>query len=199
MPRDKNSGAAFAGLAATGSLLAATAAAALVVGGLLGFGAFPGAADEAQTAPLRVAPAPAGATARAPIVVARAAHRPPRRSLHHPAREQTVRAPRRHRGLPTAPPAPAHGAGTAATATVPAPGPPARAPSGGALNPPATDGGPLAPAVHAARDAGATVTAAVGPVAPASTGPIETASASVAGAVEQADHAAAATVGTLGR
>jgi hypothetical protein len=45
MPRDKNRRAAFAGLAAAGSLLAATAAAALVVGGLLGFGAFPGAAD----------------------------------------------------------------------------------------------------------------------------------------------------------
>ena len=153
MPRDENSRAAFAGLAATGSLLAATAAAALVVGGLLGFGAFPGAADEAQPAPLRVAPAPAGATARAPIVVARAAHRPPpRRSLRHPARERAVRAPRRHRGLPTAPPAPAHGAGTAATATVPAPAHPAPAPSGGAPNPPATDGAPLAPSEVAKRD-----------------------------------------------
>jgi len=80
MPRDQNRRAAFAGLAATGSLLAATAAAALVVGGLLGFGAFPGAADQRATAPLRVAPAPAGATARAPIVLARATpgrHCPP--------------------------------------------------------------------------------------------------------------------------
>ena len=200
MPRDENSRAAFAGLAATGSLLAATAAAALVVGGLLGIGAFPGAANEAHTAPRRVAPAPAGATARAPIVVARAAHRPPpRRSLRHPARERTMRAPRRHRGLRTAPPAPADGAGTAATATIPAPAHPARAPSGGAPNPPSPGGGPLAPAVHAARDAGATVTAAVGPVAPAATGPVETAGARVAGAVERADNAAAATVGTLGR
>src|SRR3954468_6484015 len=198
MPRDENSRAAFAGLAATGSLLAATAAAALVVGGLLGFGAFPGAADQARTAPLRVAPAPARATARAPILVARAAHRPPRRSLRHRARERTVRAPRRHGGLPTAPPAPAHGAATA-TATGPAPAHPGRPPSGGAPNPPPPDGGPLAPAVHAARGAGAAATAAGAPVAPAATGPVETAGAGVAGAVEQADHAAAATLETLGR
>src|SRR3954454_19799343 len=103
MPRDENSRAAFAGLAATGSLLAATAAAALVVGGLLGFGAFPGAADQAETAPLRVAPAPAAATARAPVVAVRVPHRPPRRSPRHPAREPTVRAPQRRRGLPIAP------------------------------------------------------------------------------------------------
>jgi hypothetical protein len=146
MPRDKNRRAACAGLAATGSLLAATAAAALVVGGLLGFGAFPGAADQRATAPLRVAPAPAGATARAPIVVARAPHRTPRRSVRRPARDRTVRAPRRHRGPSIAPRAPVHGAG-AALPPVPAP-------------------------ADATRKAGA---------------------------VEQADHAAAATLEALGR
>jgi hypothetical protein len=198
MPRDDNSRAAFAGLAATGSLLAATAAAALVVGGLLGFGAFPGAADQARTAPLRLAPAPAGATGRAPNVAAAVRHRPPRRSLRHPAREPTARAPQRRRGLPIAPHAPAHGAGTALP-SVPAPAHPARVSSGGAPNLSASDRGPLAPAVHAARDAGATATAAVAPVAPAATGPAGTASATVAGAVDQADHAGAATLKTLGR
>src|SRR4051812_19523137 len=98
MPTDTNSRAAFAGLAATGSLLAATAAAALVVGGLLGFGALPGPPDQADTPALRVAPAPAGAAARAPIVVARAPHRTPPRSLRHRAGHSTVRAPRRLHG-----------------------------------------------------------------------------------------------------
>src|ERR1700704_3514344 len=129
MPRDKNRSGALAGLATTGSLLAAPAAAALVVGGRLGFGAFPGAADDAATAPLRVAPAPAGAPARVPIVMARAPHRPLRRSLPHPAGNRTARAPRRRRGLSVAPRVPAHGAG----AVLPAASAPAmagRAPSG---------------------------------------------------------------------
>ena len=198
MPRDQNSRAAFAGLAATGSLLVATAAAALVVGGLLGFGAFPGAADDAATAPLRVAPAPAGAPARAPMVAARAPHRAPRRSLGHPARDRTARAPRRHRGLSVAPRLPAHGAGAALPAA-PAPANPARTLSGGAPTPPAPDSGPLAPAAHAARDVSANAAGAVAPVAAPAAGPVDSAGTAVIGAVEQADHAAAATLVTLGR
>jgi hypothetical protein len=198
MPRDENSRAAFAGLAATGSLLAATAAAALVVGGLLGFGALPGAADQRATAPLRVAPAPAGAPARAPIVVARAPHRTPRRSLRPPARVRTVRAPRRRRGPSIASHAPAHGAG-AALPRVPAHADATRKTSAGAPDPPSPDGGPLAPAVQAARDTSAGASGAVAPVAPPAAAPVETAGAAVAGVVEQADHAAAATVVALGR
>jgi hypothetical protein len=200
MPTDTNSRAALAGLAATGSLLAATAAAALVVGGLLGFGAFPGAADDTPTAPLRVAPAPAGAAARAPapIVMARAPHRTPRRSLPSPAGNHTVRAPRRHRGLPVAPRLPAHGAGAVLPAA-PAPADPAPNPSGGAPSPRASGDGPLAPAAHAARDAGASA-ARAGPPAPAPVaGPVQSAAAPVAGAVEQGDHAVAATLNTVGR
>ena len=198
MPRDKNRRAAFAGLAATGSLLAATAAAALVMGGLLGFGAFPGEADGGEPTPLRVAPAPAGATARAPIVLARAPHRTPRRSLRRPARDRTVRAPRRHRGPSIAARAPARDAG-AALPPVPAPADAARKAGAGAPDPPAPDGGPLAPAVQAARDASAGASGAVAPVAPPAAAPVETAGAAVAGAVEQADHAVAATLGALGR
>jgi hypothetical protein len=198
MPTDTNSRAAFAGFAATGSLLAATVAAALVVGGLLGFGAFPGAADDAATAPLRVAPAPAGAAARAPIVVARAPHRTPRRSLRHPAGNRTVRAPHRDRGLPVAPRLPAHGAGAVLPAA-PAPADPARSPSGGAPGTPASGGGPLALAAHAARDAGASAAGAVTPVTAPVAGPVQSAGATVVGAAEQADHAVAATLQTRGR
>jgi hypothetical protein len=194
MPRDENRRAALAGLAATGSLLAATAAVALVVGGVLGFGAFPSAARDAALPPLRVAPAPAGATARAPV----GRRVSPRRSLRHSAREHTVRASRPHRSPPIAPQAPAYGAGPPPP-TVPAPAPPDQAPSGGAPTPPAHEGGPLAPAVDAARDAGPTATGPVAPLAPAATGPVEVASATVAGAVEQADRGVAATLGTLGR
>jgi hypothetical protein len=68
MPKQTHIRAALAGVAATGSLLAAVAAGALIVGGLLGFGAFPGAAEEGPAAPLRVAPAPPGARALATIV-----------------------------------------------------------------------------------------------------------------------------------
>jgi hypothetical protein len=198
MPRDKNRRAAFAGLAATGSLLAATAAAALVVGGLLGFGAFPGAADQRATAPLRVAPAPAGAPARAPIAVARVPHRTPRRSLRRPARDRTVRAPRRRRPPSIASHAPVHGAG-AALPTAPALADATRKTSAGAPNPPAPVGGPLAPAVQAARNTSAGASAAVAPVSPPAAAPVATAGAAVAGVVEQADQAAAATLGALGR
>jgi hypothetical protein len=198
MPRNKNSRAALAGLGATGSLLAATAAAALVVGGLLGFGAFPGAARDAAIAPLRVAPAPAGAPARAPIVAARAPRRVPRRSLRHPARDRTARAPRRHRGLSVAPRVPAHGAGAVLPAA-PAPANPARTLSGGAPNPPAPDSGPLAPAAHAVRGVSTNAAGAVAPVAAPVAGPVGSAGTVVMGAVEQADHAAAATLGALGR
>jgi hypothetical protein len=198
MPRDKTRRAAFAGLAATGSLLAATAAAGLVVGGLLGFGAFPGAADQRATAPLRVAPAPAGARGRAPIVVARTPHRTPPRSLRHPARDRTVRALRPDRGPSIASQAPARGA-AAALPAVPAPADATRKASAGAPDPPAPDGGPLAPAVQAARDTSAGASGAVAPVTPPAAAPVETAGAALAGAVEQADHAAAATLGALGR
>ena len=198
MPRDENSRAALAGLAATGSLLAATAAAALVVGGLLGFGAFPRAARDAADAPLRVAPAPAGAAAHAPIVAARAPHRTPRRSLHPRAGNRAVQRPRSHRGLPVAPLLPAHGA----EASRPAASAPAQrtpAPSASAPGSSAPEPGPLAPAAHAARDAGATAAGAVAPVAPAAAGPAEAAGTAVTGAVEQADHAVAATLETVGR
>jgi hypothetical protein len=199
MPSDTNSRAACAGLAATGSLLAATVAAALVVGGLLGFGAFPGAADDAAPAPLRVAPALAGAAARAPapIVAARGPRRTPRRSLP-PAVNHTVRAPRRHRGLPVAPRLPAHGAGAVLPAA-PAPADPAPNPSGGAPSPRASGDGPLAPAAHAAREAGAGAAGAVAPAPAPVAGPVQSAAATVAWAVEQADHAAAATLQNLGR
>jgi len=202
MPSDTNSRAACAGLAATGSLLAATVAAALVVGGLLGFGAFPGAARDAAPAPLRVAPAPAGAAARAPapapIVVARAPRRTPQPSLRRPAGNRTVRASRRHRGLPVAPRLPAHGAGAVLPAA-PAPADLAPKPSGGAPSPRASGDGPLAPAAHAARDAGAGAAAAVPPVPAPVPGPVQSPAATVAGAVEQADQAAAATLQNLGR
>ena len=156
MPRDQNRRAAFAGLAATGSLLAATAAA------------------------------------------ARTPHRARRRSLRHPARDGTVRAKRRHRGLSVAPRVPAHGAGAVLPAA-PAPANPARTLSGGAPNPPAPHNDPLAPAAHAARDASATAAGAVAPVTAPPAGPVESAGTAVVGAVEQADHAAAATLVTLGR
>jgi hypothetical protein len=198
MPTHSNSRGALAGLAATGSLLAATAAAALVVGGLLGFGAFPRAARDAADAPLRVAPAPAGAVARAAIVVARTPHRTPRHSLRPRAGSRAVQRPRRHRGLPVAPRLPAHGAEAFRPATS-APAHRAPAPSAGAPGSSAPEPGPLAPAAHAARDAGATATGAVAPVAPAAAGPAEAAGTAVAGAVEQADHAVAATLDTVGR
>jgi hypothetical protein len=198
MPSDTNSRAACAGLAATGSLLAATVAAALVVGGLLGFGAFPGAADDAAPAPLRVAPALAGAAARAPapIVAARGPRRTPRRSLP-PAVNHTVRAPRRHRGLPVAPRLPAHGAGAVLPAA-PAPAEPAPTQSASAPRPPAPDHGPVPPAANAARDAVTSATGAMTPVTAPAAG-VESAGATVAGAVEQADHAVGATLETVGR
>jgi len=200
MPSDTNSRAACAGLAATGSLLVATVAAALVVGGLLGFGAFPGAARDAAPAPLRVAPAPAGAAAPAPapIVVARAPRRTPQPSLRRPAGNRTVRASRRRRGLPVAPRLPAHGAGAVLPAA-PAPADPAPKPSGGAPSPRASGDGPLAPAAHAARNAGAGAAEAVTPAPAPVPELVQSPVATVAGAVEQADQAAAATLQNLGR
>jgi hypothetical protein len=197
MPTDTNSRAAFAGLAATGSLLAATVAAALVVGGMLGFGAFPGAADDAATSPLRVAPAPAGAAARAPIVVARAPHRAPPRALRYRAGHSTVRAPRRAHDPPVAPRLPAHGAGAVLPAA-PAPAEPAPTQSASAPRPPAPDHGPVPPAANAARDAVTSATGAMTPVTAPAAG-VESAGATVAGAVEQADHAVGATLETVGR
>jgi hypothetical protein len=198
MPRNKHRRAALAGLGATGSLLAATAAAALVVGGLLGFGAFPGAARDAAIAPLRVAPAPAGATARAPIAAARVPQRTSRRALRHPAGARTVQAPRHHRRLSVVPHVPAHGVRAVPPAAA-APAGPASAPSGRAPTSPAPASGPLAPAAHAVRDASASASTAVAPVPAPVAAPVESAGAAAAGAVEQADHTVAATLGALGR
>jgi hypothetical protein len=93
---------------------------------------------------------------------------------------------------------PARGAGADLPAA-PAPANAARTLSGGAPNPPAPDGGPLAPAAHAAGDVSANAAGAVAPVTAPAAGPVESAGTAVVGAVEQADHAAAARLGTLGR
>jgi hypothetical protein len=195
-----------AAMAATGSLLAATAAAALVVGGLLGFGAFPGAADERAEAPVRVAPVPAGAHGAAPIVLARAAAqaratpRPERRAAPRsaPAPRRT-RAPRRQSAAPGGPALPPSRGGHQRPSTVStqAQHPPVQS----ATPPPAPadSNGPLAPAAQAARDTTAAAAAPVEPVAPQAAGPVQAAGAAAADAVEQADRAVAATLNGLGR
>ena len=52
---------------------------------------------------------------------------------------------------------------------------------------------------HAAGDVSANAAGAVAPVTAPAAGPVESAGTAVVGAVEQADHAAAATLGALGR
>ena len=168
---------------------------------LLGFGAFPGTADGGETTPLRIAPAPAGVPALAParIVVASARRPAARRAVGRPARNRAVRGPRRHRGLPAAPPrGPAHGAG-AAPPTVPAPVDRGPATSAAAPSPPERDAGPLAPAAQATRDTGGSAAGALEPAVPPAVRPVEAAGTAVAGAVEQADHTVAATLGAVGR
>jgi hypothetical protein len=194
-----------AAMAATGSLVAATATAALVVGGLLGFGAFPGAADERAAAPVRVAPVPAGAHGAAPIVLARAAvartsRRPGRRAARRfaPAPRRT-RAPRRQLTVPGAPPLAPSSAGhpTPSTPSTPAQHPPVQS----ATPPPAPadSHSPLAPAAQAARDTSAAAAGPVTPVAPQAPGPVPAAGAAASGVVEQSDRAVAATLNGLGR
>jgi hypothetical protein len=81
----------------------------------------------------------------------------------------------------------------------PAPADLASRPSGGAPSPRASGDGPLAPAADAARDAATSAAAAAAPVVEPVAGPVQSAGATAAGAVEQADHAAAATLQSLGR
>jgi hypothetical protein len=178
MPSRTHTRAAFAGVAATGSLVAAVVAGALVVGGLLGFGAFPGTAEERAAAPLHVAPAQAGGHGTAP---------------------RRTRAPRRHAAIPGAPALapPAAARPTPSTASTPAQHPPVQS----ATPPPAPadSEGPLAPAAQAARDTSATAAGSVAPVAPQAAGPVHAAGAVASDAVEQPDHAVAATLNGLGR
>jgi hypothetical protein len=204
MPKQTHTRAPLAGVAATGSLLAAVAAGTLIVGGLLGFGAFPGAAEERPAAPLRVAPALPGARALATIAAAprpRAASRraAPRAAPRHAAARRDPRAPRRQGGRF---PKPSHPPAQAAGTAVPAASSPARRgpqESVAAPRPPAPAAAALAPAAQAARDTTASAAGAAETVIPQAAGPIQAAGTAVAGAVEHADHAVGATLSGPGR
>jgi hypothetical protein len=196
---------ALVGAGTTGSLLVATIGGALVVAGLLGFGALPEGPEGGSTAPLRVASIPARERAGAAIVVPRvAAPRP----LHH---RTSARAPApRHKRQPRRPAVapsrtPSKGAGStvgalehttspngqsapaAPAAAAPAPPPRTPAPSG-----------PLAPAADGVRTATQTAAGAVQPAAPQAADAVAAAGETAAGAVEQLGSAIDATLSDLG-